>query len=93
MQGRKENGVTLSPKLFCHLLFIAAEKRLPFAMRKNVPLRFSQIQMKWDDIKPYILQGKQVETEALFHLCLLHLTLSITAAAWPVNLTWCNIGS
>ena len=47
---------------------------------KNVPLRFSQIQMKWDDIKALHFTGEKVETEALIHLSLLHLTLSITAA-------------
>ena len=47
---------------------------------KNVPLRFSQIQMKWDDIKALHFTGEMVETEALIHLSLLHLTLSITAA-------------
>lgn len=61
---------------------------------KNVPLRFSQIQMKWDEIKALHFIGKKDETEALIHLPLLHLTLNGTqqrlACESVVN---CNIGS
>lgn len=48
---------------------------------KNVLLRFSQIRMKWDEIKTLHFTGKRDETEALIHLSLLHLYLNVTAEA------------
>lgn len=47
---------------------------------KNVPLRFSQTQMKWDEIKALHFTGKKDKTEALIPLTLLAPPLSVTAA-------------
>lgn len=47
---------------------------------KNVLLRFSHIQMKWDEIKALSLTGgERMKRKPLIQLTLLHLTLSVAA--------------